>query len=122
MESDAVQRDNDSSCNISSSGVNLDVTHRSAGMLGHVKYAAVYILRLPAASQTPSPGCSPAMLIKSELAKLSRLTPSQRQRRAYLDNTSYSPSQGACTVPKSKQSGVLAVYACSSWQTRARWR
>lgn len=64
MESDPPQRNNDNSA---SSGANLSVTYRSAGMPQHVKDAAVYILHLPTAGPRPSPGSSAAMLTKSEL-------------------------------------------------------
>lgn len=67
MESDPAQRNNDSSSSSSVSGVNINVTYRSAGMPQHVKDAAVYILHLPTACPRPSPGGSAGMLIKSEL-------------------------------------------------------
>lgn len=64
MDSDPPQEDNSNSA---SSGANISVTYRSAGMPQHVKDAAVYILHLPTASPRPSPGGSAAMLIRSEL-------------------------------------------------------
>ncbi|KAK7698687.1 hypothetical protein SLS64_012298 [Diaporthe eres] len=67
VESDAEQRNKDNSGTIASSDANLNVTYRSAGMPQHVKDAAVYILHLPAARPRPSPGGSPATLIKAEL-------------------------------------------------------
>lgn len=67
MESDPAQRNNDIPGTISSSGANLTVTYRSAGMPQHVKDAAVYILHLPATSPWLSPGGSPAVLIRAEL-------------------------------------------------------
>ncbi|KAL2289811.1 hypothetical protein FJTKL_01123 [Diaporthe vaccinii] len=67
MESDAEQRNKDNSGTIPSSDANLNVTYRSAGMPQHVKDAAVYILHLPAARPRPSPGGSPATLVKAEL-------------------------------------------------------
>lgn len=66
-ESDPAQGNNDSSGSSSSTGVNINVTYRSAGMPQHVKDAAVYILHLPTACPRPSQGGSAAMLIKSEL-------------------------------------------------------
>lgn len=67
MHSGPAQRHNDNSSTSSSSGVNISVTYRSAGMPQDVKDAAVYILHLPTASPRPSPGGSAAMLIQSEL-------------------------------------------------------
>lgn len=64
VESDTPQSIQDNSA---SSGANLSVTYRSAGMPQHVKDAAVYILHLPTAGPRPSPGGSAAMLIRSEL-------------------------------------------------------
>lgn len=67
MDLDPPQKQTDSSGTTSSSGANLSVTYRSAGMSQHVKDAAVYILHLPAASSRSSSVGSAAILIKSEL-------------------------------------------------------